>query len=159
MTDGGIMLDDHGVETKRFHVRDGAGMRAWLRLGYKIAIITGRSGKVVQHRARELGVEHVIQGCKDKAAALRDLLEQLGIQPEQAAMLGDDLPDLPAMRVAGYPMAVADGADEVHAIARYVTSKPGGYGAVREAVEHLLQAKGQWDDAVALFDPAHANAR
>lgn len=152
MTDGGIMLDDNGIETKRFHVRDGAGMRMWLKLGYELAIITGRSGKVVQHRARELGVQHVLQGCKDKAAALRELLEQLNLEPRQAAMLGDDLPDLPALRVAGYPMAVADASLEVRQCARFITTKPGGYGAVREAIENLLSSKGRWADAVALFD-------
>lgn len=153
LTDGGIMLDDNGIETKRFHVRDGAGMRMWLRLGYEIAIITGRSGKVVQHRAAELGIKHVIQGSKDKAAAFLSLTEQLGVEPQHAAMIGDDLPDLPVLRLSGYPMAVADASPEVRACAVYVTSRPGGSGAVREAIEHLLNKKDRWADAVRLFDP------
>ncbi len=153
MTDGGIMLDDFGVETKRFHVRDGAGIRMWMKLGYELAIITGRSGEVVKHRASELGIEHVIQGCKDKAAAFRALIEQLGIPPEHAAMLGDDLPDLPVMRLVGYPMAVADASAETRELAMYVTSRDGGHGAVREAIEHLLNKKGKWADAVRVFDP------
>lgn len=153
MTDGSIMLDDMGVETKRFHVRDGAGIRMWMKLGYELAIITGRSGEVVKHRASELGIEHVIQGCKDKAAAFRELIDHLGLAPEHAAMLGDDLPDLPVMRLAGYPMAVADASTETRELAMYVTSRNGGHGAVREAIEHLLNKKGQWADAVRVFDP------
>ena len=151
LTDGGIYLDDEGVETKRFHVRDGTGIRLWTRTGHHVAIITGRSGGVVRHRAAELGIEHVIQGCEDKAAAFLKLAGKLGIDPSKAAVLGDDLPDLPMMRAAGYAMAVADAAREVRKCAAFITSRPGGHGAAREAVEHLLKAKGRWDDAVAFF--------
>ena len=152
MTDGGIALDDNGVETKRFHVRDGTGLRMWTRLGYKVALITGRSGKALQHRAAELEVTHVIQGTYDKGASLTDLLASLGLTDEQTAFLGDDLPDLPIMKRAGYPMAVADAVDEIRSLARFVTTLPGGHGAVREAVEHLLKAKNQWAEAVGHFD-------
>ena len=152
MTDGGIRLDDRGVETKRFHVRDGTALKIWMKLDYQSAIITGRSGRSVQHRAKELGIRHVMQGCPDKAAALRKLLDELGLQPAQAALLADDLPDLPALRLAGYPMAVADAVPEVREPAKYVTSQPGGHGAVRDAVEHLLKAKNRWPEALALFE-------
>ncbi len=151
LTDGGIYLDDEGVETKRFHVRDGTGIRLWIRTGHHVALITGRSGGVVGHRAAELGIEHVIQGCDDKAAAFLKLAGKLGIDPSKAAVLGDDLPDLPMMRAAGYAMAVADAAREVRKCAAFITSRPGGYGAAREAVEHLLKARGRWDDAVGFF--------
>ena len=93
-----------------------------------------------------------MQGCPDKAAALRKLLDELGLQPAQAALLADDLPDLPALRLAGYPMAVADAVPEVREPAKYVTSRPGGHGAVRDAVEHLLKAKNRWPEALALFE-------
>jgi len=152
MTDGSIMLDDHGVETKRFHVRDGAGIRMWLTLGYHVAIITGRSGDVVKHRARELGIEHVIQGSKDKGESFRQLMTTLDLQPEHAAMIGDDIPDLPLLRMVGYPIAVADAAVEVRDLASYVTNERGGHGAVREAIEHLLNKKGQWQQAVEQFE-------
>ena len=151
MTDGGIMLDDHGVETKRFHVRDGTGIKIWTRLGYQVALITGRSGMVVQHRAEELGIAHVIQGCRDKRAAFSKLLEDLGLVPAQAAVLADDLHDLPMMRGAGYAMAVADAVPEVRSVAAYITTNPGGHGAVREAVEHLLKAKERWPEVLALI--------
>ncbi len=151
MTDGSICLDDNAVETKRFHVRDGTGIRIWSRLGYHVALITGRSGQAVRHRAAELGIEHVIQASTDKAASLEAVLAKLSLQPAQAAILGDDLPDLPMLRKAGYPMAVADAVAEVRQVAAFVTTRAGGDGAVREAVEHLLSAKGRWNEAVDLF--------
>jgi len=151
MTDGSIHLDDNAVETKRFHVRDGTGIRIWSRLGYHVALITGRSGRAVRHRAAELGIEHVIQASTDKAASLDAILTKLSLEPAQAAILGDDLPDLPMLRKAGYPMAVADAVAEVRQVAAFVTTRAGGNGAVREAVEHLLSAKGRWNEAVDLF--------
>lgn len=151
MTDGGIFLDDRGMETKRFHVRDGTAIKLWMRLGYQLALITGRSGTALQHRARELGIVHVLQGSRDKKATFGKLLNDLGLAAPQAAILADDLPDLPIMRLAGYAMAVADAAPEVRSAAAYVTTTPGGHGAVREAVEYLLKAKDRWDEAITLL--------
>jgi len=151
MTDGSIRIDDNAVETKRFHVRDGMGIRIWTRLGYHVALITGRSGHSVRHRAAELGIEHVIQASDDKAASLDAVLAKLSLQPAQAAILGDDLPDLAMLHKAGYPMAVADAVAEVLQVAAFVTTHAGGDGAVREAIEHLLSAKGRWNEAVDLF--------
>lgn len=151
LTDGGIYLDDRGVETKRFHVRDGLGLNIWKKLGGELAIITGRSGLAVRHRADELGIEHVFQGSTDKVADFGRLLNDLGLTASQAAMIGDDLPDLPVLRLCGYPMAVADAAREVREEADYITTRPGGLGAVREAVEHLLKAQDRWDEALELF--------
>ncbi len=154
LTDGGIALSDLGHETKRFHVRDGAGIRMWMHLGLEVALITGRSGMVVHHRARELGIQHVITGSKAKEASFNTLLAQLGLAPSATAMLGDDLPDLPVLRACGFSMAVADASAEVLAVAQFVTHQRGGHGAVREAIEHLLRAQGRWQEAVRLFDPA-----
>jgi 3-deoxy-D-manno-octulosonate 8-phosphate phosphatase (KDO 8-P phosphatase) len=151
LTDGGIRLDDNAVETKRFHVRDGTGIKLWMKLGYQVAIITGRTGRVVGHRALELGITHVIQGTRDKAASLDQVLRELSLPPEQAAVMADDLPDLPMMHRAGYAIAVADAVEEVRAEAAFVTSCPGGGGAVREAVEHLLKARDRWQEAVGFF--------
>ena len=152
MTDGHIVIDDHGWESKRFHVRDGSGLRLWLRMGGHVAVITGRSGMALRHRAEELGIRHIIQGSQDKVADYAELLTDLRLQPSQGAVLCDDLPDLPLMRAAGYPMAVADAAPEVRAAATWVTTRPGGHGAVREAIEHLLKMQERWDDALALFE-------
>ena len=152
MTDGSINIDDHGVETKRFHVRDGTGLRIWQRLGYEVAIITGRRGMVLRHRVNELGIRHVIQGSDDKLADFGRLLTSLDVAASETAMLGDDLPDLAIMKLAGYPMAVADAVPEIRQIAEFTTIRPGGHAAVREAIEHLLRAKDQWQQAIALFE-------
>jgi 3-deoxy-D-manno-octulosonate 8-phosphate phosphatase (KDO 8-P phosphatase) len=151
LTDGSILLDDSGAETKRFHVRDGTGLSIWRRLGYRTAIITGRSGMAVFHRADELGIRHVFQRAPDKAAALRQVLAAMDLRASQAAVIGDDLPDLPMMTLAGYPIAVADAAPEVRKAARFVTARPGGKGAVREAIEHVLKEQDRWDEALELY--------
>ena len=151
LTDGSINLDDLGVETKRFHVRDGTALRIWMDLGFQVAIITGRRGMGVRYRATELGIKHVIQGSADKRRDFDTLLETLEMTTAQAAMVGDDLPDLSVMRACGYPMAVADAVTEIKQIAAFTTVRPGGQGAVREAIEHLLKAKGQWNQALAMF--------
>ena len=93
----------------------------------------------------------MIVGSDDKAAALDSVLSQLGLTASEAAVIGDDLPDLPMMSKAGYAMAVADAASEVRSAAAFVTVRPGGQGAVREAIEHLLKAKGRWDEAIGLY--------
>lgn len=148
LTDGSIYLDDLGVETKRFNVRDGQGIATWIRLGFEIAIITRRKSRgedgvgAVVHRARELGIRHVIQGAPDKEAALHEVACATGIAFENMAYIGDDWPDIAAMRVVGLPIAVADAADDVKLAAAWTTSRPGGQGAVREAIERLLDANG-----------------
>lgn len=153
MTDGSIIVDDLGRETKRFHVRDGLGIRIWQRLGGQVAIITGRSSQVVTRRAAELGITEVHQDVRDKGTALRAVFERTNASAATTAALVDDLVDLPLVRGVGYPMAVADAAPEVRRAARFVTSLAGGRGAVREAIEHLLVAQGRWDEAVSLFAP------
>jgi 3-deoxy-D-manno-octulosonate 8-phosphate phosphatase (KDO 8-P phosphatase) len=151
LTDGSIFLDDLGHETKRFHVRDGLGIKLWQRLGFQVGLITGRSGQVVQHRMKELGITLAIQGSSDKAASLDQLLALTGHAPEQVAYLGDDWPDLPVLRRVGYPMAVADADTHVKAVAHYITKAPGGRGAVREVIEHLLSAKNMLNQALDLY--------
>jgi 3-deoxy-D-manno-octulosonate 8-phosphate phosphatase (KDO 8-P phosphatase) len=153
LTDGGISIDDAGHEQKRFHVRDGAALRMWSRLGLEIAVITGRNGMALRHRLRELGVRHVISGSKEKGGAFEGLLGELGMAADDAAMIGDDLPDLPILRRCGLPIAVRDASQEVLDVARFVTPRPGGSGAVRDAVEHILKSQGRWTDAVRVFDP------
>jgi 3-deoxy-D-manno-octulosonate 8-phosphate phosphatase (KDO 8-P phosphatase) len=152
LTDGSIYLDDLGHETKRFHVRDGFGIKLWQRLGFEVAIITGRTGRALKHRARELGVRNLVQGSQDKWAALSSLLKKLRLAPAQAACIGDDWPELAVMRRIGFPIAVADAQAPVRAAAAWVTSRPGGHGAVREAIEHLIKSKGLMDRALVLYD-------
>lgn len=151
LTDGSIIYDSDGREIKHFNVRDGLGIRIAMEHGLSIAIATARSSAVVSKRAAELGIEHVEQGATSKRIALGRICDHLQIALSDTAYIGDDLADLSALSVAGYPMAVADAVPQVRQIARYVTHLPGGRGAVREAIEHLLQLDGRWDQALATF--------
>jgi len=146
LTDGAIIVDDHGVESKHFHVRDGFAMRAAMAMGMPIGIITGRMSRVVSLRMTELSVPWVQQGAKDKGAALETLCQRAGLQPDETAYVGDDLIDLPALLRCGYPIAVQDAVEEVRAVAKYVTQTPGGRGAARDAIEHILKAQNRWDE-------------
>ena len=144
LTDATININDDGSETKKFNVRDGFGMRLWLDAGFKIAIITGRSGEALKHRLNSLKIdpELVIQGSRDKSSALDVILEKTGIDPSRIAYLADDWPDLIAMSRVGLPMAVHDAEPEVINAAGFVTARKGGRGAARDAIAHLLKAKG-----------------
>lgn len=152
LTDGSILLDAEGREVKRFHVRDGLGIALWRRMGFEAAVVTGRGGAALEHRLAELGIAVGVQRAGDKGAAIDEVSARSGVPPEQMAYLGDDLPDLPAMRRVAYPMAVADADARVIAAAAHVTRAPGGRGAVREAVEHLLGARGLLERAAGLYD-------
>ena len=148
LTDGGIIRDDAGQQLKRFHVRDGAGVVLWRRLGKDVAIITGKESDVVAHRAAELGIRHVYQNVGNKLEAYEQVKDELGVSDAQVAYVGDDLPDLPVMRKVAAPIAVADAVEEVRAIATYVTKYPGGYGAVRDAIEYLCKEMGLWEQVL-----------
>lgn len=151
LTDGGIIRDDAGQQIKRFHVRDGAGLVLWKRLGKDVAIITGKESAVVTHRAAELAITHVYQNVASKLDAYRELLEELNLTDSQVAYVGDDLPDLPVMRRVACPIAVADAVEEVRTVAKYVTKFPGGYGAVRDAIEFLCKEMGLWEQVLARY--------
>lgn len=138
LTDGRIRIDDRGVETKVFHVRDGYAIRRWLEAGRQLAIVTGRAGGAVRARADELGITHVLQGVRDKGAATDALARRLECPRERIAAVGDDVPDLPMLAASGYPVAVADAVRAVREAAEFVTVRPGGAGAVREVIEHLM---------------------
>jgi 3-deoxy-D-manno-octulosonate 8-phosphate phosphatase (KDO 8-P phosphatase) len=151
LTDGRITYTADGVEVKSFHVRDGSGLVFWQRLGGRVAIISGRTSAAVDVRAKELGIADVRQGIGDKRAALTELLTATGVRAAETCAVGDDLPDLPLLRMCGLAVAVADAVPEARAAAHYVTGAPGGTGAVREVVELLLRAQGQWDGLVDSF--------
>ena len=151
LTDGGIVYADGGTEAKRFHVRDGSGLKLWQLAGKRAAIVSGRTSPVVDRRAAELGVAPVLQGQGDKLVAFGAVLAETGVRPEQVCAIGDDLPDLPVLLRCGLAVAVADACPEVREAAAYVTANPGGHGAVRDAVEWLLKLQGNWDGLVARF--------
>ncbi len=151
LTDGRVIVDDHGVQSRNFHVRDGFAIRAAMKHGLQIGVISGKSIRAVNLRMVELGVELLVQGEKTKGQALAKVSQQAGVTLAQTAFVGDDLIDLPAMKVCGYAMAVADAAPEVRAAAAFVTTLRGGHGAGREAVEHILKAQGRWDAVVRTY--------
>jgi YrbI family 3-deoxy-D-manno-octulosonate 8-phosphate phosphatase len=151
LTDGGVTWTNDGVEQKTFSIRDGLGIRLWQQAGGRTGIITGRSSRVVQLRAEELGIGIVRQGIGDKLEAATAVLAEQGLGWEQAAFVGDDLPDLPVVMRSGVGVAVADACPELVAAATLVTQRPGGRGAVREVIERLLEARGQWDAIVRRF--------
>ena len=151
LTDGGIWYTDAGDELKRFHVRDGSGLRIWQDAGLKVAILSGRTSAAVERRAKELGIFPIIQGQADKRAALSDILTATGATADQVCAVGDDLPDIPLMTACGLSAAVADAAAEVRAVASYTTAMPGGRGAVREVIEWLLKLRGEWTAAVGKY--------
>ena len=153
MTDGRIMLAPNGDEIKAFHVRDGAGMKYWKRAGGKLAVITGRGSAAVLRRAGELDVDFVRLNAKDKLPALNDALAEMDLSPEQVAVVGDDLTDVPMARACGFSAAVADAADELKEVASYTTSLPGGGGCVREVIELILKATGKWPEILKRYFP------
>jgi 3-deoxy-D-manno-octulosonate 8-phosphate phosphatase (KDO 8-P phosphatase) len=145
MTDGRIIYDDRGRETKAFDVKDGHGMKMLQRAGIRIGIITGRQSPVVDHRASELGIDLVYQGAKDKLLPFREILAKTGLPAEAVAYVGDDVIDVPVLRRVGFAATVADALDEVKPYVHYVTQRRGGRGAVREICDLLLKESGQWE--------------
>jgi 3-deoxy-D-manno-octulosonate 8-phosphate phosphatase (KDO 8-P phosphatase) len=150
LTDGGIVYDGGGREIKRFHVRDGHGIKMLQRAGVEVGIITGRTSEVVAFRARELGVSLVRQGTWDKVSAWREILAEKGFLPEETAYVGDDIVDMPLMSrwfAAGRGRrgaAVLEAAD-------FVSARPGGQGAVREIIEFVLRSSGAWEKIVSKY--------
>jgi 3-deoxy-D-manno-octulosonate 8-phosphate phosphatase (KDO 8-P phosphatase) len=145
------------VEMKAFDVRDGLGLSVARAAGLAVAWITGRSSPLVERRARELRVAHLRQRVRHKGEALRDLCDELDLPPAASAFIGDDLNDLLGFEAAGVRIAVADAAPELVERADWVTQAPGGRGAVREAVEAILRARGDWAEASARFVAALAS--
>ena len=143
LTDGRLWYGEDGRETKVFHVHDGLGLKRLQANGVQVAIITARISHPVALRAEELDITHVYQGQGDKLACLRELLDALKLAPEQAAFIGDDLPDLPPMRVAGLAVAVANAHPWVAEAAHWQTTRNGGMGAAREVCDMILHAQGK----------------
>jgi len=142
-TDGRFYLSDDGVESKSFCTQDGFGIRQLLKGGIEVAVISGRKSAAVERRMSELGVRHVILGCGDKTAAFDSLTDELGIGVEEAAFVGDDIPDLPLLSKVGYSFAVANAVSAVREYCDYTTKASGGNGAVREVCELVLAAHGE----------------
>ncbi|TPG07298.1 HAD-IIIA family hydrolase [Rhodanobacter glycinis] len=145
LTDGRLWYGEDGHETKVFHVHDGLGLKRLQANGVQVALITARISHPVALRAEELDIAHVYQGQGDKRGCLLELIDALHLTPEQVAFVGDDLPDLPPMRIAGLAVAVANAHPWVAGQAHWQTSKSGGMGAAREVCDLILHAQGKSD--------------
>jgi 3-deoxy-D-manno-octulosonate 8-phosphate phosphatase (KDO 8-P phosphatase) len=153
LTDRGIAWSDSGQGMRRFDVRDGIALQWALRAGLPVVVISGKVSRALDHRLHELNVPG-FQGVLDKVSCLDGYARGLGLSLEQCAFLGDDLPDVPVMRAVGYPMAVADAYPLVRDIALWTSVAPGGFGAAREALEHVLEARGLWAGVLAHYAAA-----
>ncbi len=149
LTDCSLTVSSEGHETKTFFIRDGAAL-VWARqCGLEVGLLSGRASEATARRARELGIDLVLQGGPDKRAPFLSLLADRGLDAEDVGYMGDDLADLPVMARAGLAASPADAAPEVIARAHWVSGRPGGRGAVREFIEFVLRARGEWDGLVA----------
>jgi len=151
LTDGGVEFNNHGIETKRFNIRDGLGIKLWQKAGYHFGLITSRTSQIVKIRATELGIDLVRQGVAQKLSTLNDIARLMELDYEQICYIGDDFPDLPCIRAVGLGVTVPEASDEILAVADYVTKQPGGRGAVRDLVETLLKAQRRWDGVIQQF--------
>ncbi len=151
LTDGRLYYTNDGGEFKSFHTQDGQGIRLLRDAGLKIALITARRSELVERRGRELGVHFCLQGIEAKQQAFGDVLDELGLGPEQAGYMGDDLLDLPVLTRAGFAATVPTAPAEVRAHSHYVSQRLGGDGAVREICELILSAQGSYDRLVAEY--------
>ena len=151
LTDGGIFYNDNGAETKVFDVKDGLGIKLLIAAGIQLGIITGRRSNALFNRCRDLGIDLIYDGVADKAEAFNRVLEKTGFSAEEVACIGDDLPDLALMKLAGLPIAVADAHVTLRENADIITSAKGGHGAVREACEAILKAKELWESILERF--------
>ncbi|MBI5047777.1 MAG: HAD-IIIA family hydrolase [Deltaproteobacteria bacterium] len=151
MTDGRIIYDDAGRETKMFDVKDGHGIKLLMRAGIDVAIITARESNVVLHRAKNLGVEMVYQKAMDKVIAFEDILKKRRLSSQETAYIGDELVDIPLLRRVGFAVAVKDAVKDVKKYVNYITIRSGGCGAVREVCELILKAQGKWAEVTARY--------
>ncbi len=151
LTDGTLFLGDDGQEYKAFNSKDGHGIRMLHEAGVKTAILTGRQSKVVDYRARDLGIDIVLQGHRDKRPAFRALLEETGLPAAVIAYVGDDVVDLPVMSQVGLAIAVNDAHPMVQRHAHWTTAAAGGRGAAREVCEFLLDARGALEDKLQTY--------
>ena len=151
LTDGTILVHADGSESKQFNIRDGAGMVWARRAGLSIGLLSARTADATTARAAQLGITIVSQGGADKLAEYERILADAGLTDRQVGYMGDDLQDLPVLRRAGFSAAPADAAPEVRAAVHWISPSPGGRGAARECIEHVLRAQGHWQAVIAGF--------
>ena len=148
MTDGQIIYDSDGKETKNFSVLDGYGLVMWKRAGFRSAIITARASKVVALRAGDLKIDKVYQDAYPKLEAYQKLLKDFKVKDEEVCFIGDDLPDMAVLQRVGFAVAVPNAVQDIKKIVHHITERKGGEGAVREIIELILKTLGKWQNAV-----------
>ncbi|WP_460595565.1 KdsC family phosphatase [Geomonas sp. Red276] len=151
MTDGRIIFDSNGVESKFFNVKDGHGIKMLQRAGIEVAIISGRESVVVTNRAAELGIKIVYQKSLNKLEPYQKILLATGLTDEEVAFMGDDVIDIPVLRRVGFAAAPADAIAEVLPHVHYVTQARGGWGAVREVCDHIIKGRGLWEEITSRY--------
>ena len=151
MTDGRIIFDSNGIESKFFNVKDGHGIKMLQRSGIEIGIISGRESLVVSNRAVELGIGQVYQKSLDKLVPYRQMLEATGLVDEQVAFMGDDVIDIPLLKRVGFAAAPDDAVSEVIPFAHFVAKNRGGWGAVRELCDLIMKAQGTWETVTSRY--------
>jgi 3-deoxy-D-manno-octulosonate 8-phosphate phosphatase (KDO 8-P phosphatase) len=152
MTDGKIIMNDMGREIKNFDVKDGHGIKILMRCGIDVILLTGRRSAVVEHRAKDIGIEEVYQGIYNKLEKFEEILQNKSFNYENIAFVGDDIVDIPLLKRVGFSVAVADATEDVKKCVDYITKKAGGDGAVREVCELILQAQGKWIDVAKRYE-------
>ena len=148
LTDGSILLADDGTESKRFHVHDGLAIKAWIASGRSLGVITARRSDALARRMAELGVTELHQGVSNKRAVFEDMLDRFNVEARASAYMGDDLADLSVLSASGFAMAPSNACAEVRMAAHWVSERAGGAGAVRESIEMLMRASGEWQAVV-----------
>jgi len=151
LSDGKLIYSSDGVESKNFNVKDGLGISTWVKLGNQVAIITGRNSTIVQRRAKELGIQHLRQGIKDKDRVLKEIVSSLGISFEEVAAIGDDLNDYNMLRLVGKSFSPKNGVKEIREIVDTVLSFDGGDGAVREMIDSIVDENSQREEFMAVW--------
>ena len=151
LTDGRTYINQDGIEAKKFDLKDGFGLVMAKKAGLSLAFITGSVSTIIDHRARQLGIQEVYHSFTEKDVVLRSIMEQQGLDRDVIAYMGDDLYDLPVMRMVGLSGAPADAVDEVKSEVDWISTRKGGEGAVREFVEMILKAKGSWEETCSHF--------
>ncbi|MFT7859609.1 MAG: HAD-IIIA family hydrolase [Sulfurimonas sp.] len=151
LTDGKIIYSSEGVESKNFNVKDGLAITSWIKMGGEVVIITGRNSSIVEKRAQELGIKHLFQGVKDKAALLKELLDSLEIKAYETAAVGDDFNDYEMLSMVGRSFTPNDATQDIQAFVDVVLKRRGGDGAVREMIDMLIEQNDQKEQFLSLW--------
>ncbi len=151
LTDGRIIYDSKGRDSKFFDVHDGLGVYLLRRLGIKTILITAKGSKTIKPRAKDMRVDEYYEDVFPKTKVLDKILNKHNVSKEEICFIGDDLVDLSIMKAVGFPVAVANASQDIKAAAGYVTQKSGGRGAVRETAELILKTQGKWDEAIRIY--------